>query len=43
LQIALGATVIENSDLTVDETAKVIIDHMKRQGFRRGSANVGKP
>ena len=32
-----GATVIENSQLTVDETAKVIVDHMKQQGFRRGS------
>ena len=42
LQIALGATVIENSDLTVDETAKVIIDHMKQQGFKRGSVTVGK-
>jgi cytidylate kinase len=40
LQIALGAAVIENSDLTVDETAKVIVDHMKQQGFRRGSAAV---
>jgi cytidylate kinase len=42
LQIALGATVIENSDLTVDETAKVIVDHMKQQGFKRGSVTVGK-
>ena len=37
LQIALGATVIENSHLTVDETAKVIVDHMHQQGLRRGS------
>lgn len=42
LQIALGATVIENSELTVDETAKVIVDHMKQQGFKRGCATVGK-
>jgi cytidylate kinase len=42
LQIALGATVIENSDLTVDETAKVIVDHMQQQGFKRGSVTVGK-
>ena len=42
LQIALGATVIENSDLTVDETAKVIVEHMQQQGFRRGAATVGK-
>jgi cytidylate kinase len=38
LQIALGATVIENSELTVQETAKIIVEHMKQQGFRRGSA-----
>jgi len=42
LQIALGATVIENSDLTVDETAEVIVAHMKQQGFKRGSITVGK-
>jgi cytidylate kinase len=42
LQIALGATVVENSDLTVDETAEVIVAHMKQQGFRRGAATVGK-
>jgi len=43
LQIALGATVIENSDLTVEETAKVIVEHMKQQGFKRGSATVKQP
>jgi cytidylate kinase len=42
LQIALGATVIENSDLTVDDTAKVIVEHMRQQGFRRGAATVGQ-
>jgi cytidylate kinase len=42
LQIALGATVIENSKMTVEETARVIVDHMKQQGFRRGRATVGK-
>jgi cytidylate kinase len=42
LQIALGATVIENSKMTVEETAHVIVDHMKEQGFRRGHAAVGK-
>ena len=42
LQIALGATVIENSKLTVDETADVIVAHMKQQGFKRGTATVGK-
>ena len=42
LQIALGATVIENSKLTVDETARVIVDHMKQQGFKRGTVTIGK-
>ncbi|MGD1020464.1 MAG: (d)CMP kinase [Verrucomicrobiia bacterium] len=41
LQIALGATVVENSKLTVDETAKVIVDHIRQQGQRRGSFSVG--
>ena len=36
LQIALGATVIENSKMTVQETAKIVVDHMRQQGFRRG-------
>ncbi len=40
LQIALGATVIDNSNLTVEETARIIVEHMKRQGFRRGAATV---
>jgi len=41
LQIALGATVVENSDLTVDETAQVIVEHIRRQNQRRGSFSVG--
>jgi CMP/dCMP kinase len=41
LQIALGATVIENSSLTVDETAEVIVAHIRQQGQRRGSFGVG--
>jgi cytidylate kinase len=41
LQIALGATVIENSKLTVDENAKVIVDHIRQQGQRRGSFSAG--
>ena len=41
LQIALGATIVENSKLTVDETAKVIVDHIRQQGQRRGSFSVG--
>ncbi|HUI07619.1 MAG TPA: (d)CMP kinase [Verrucomicrobiae bacterium] len=38
LQIALGATVVDNSNLTADETAKIIVDHIRQQGLRRGSA-----
>lgn len=41
LQIALGATVIENSSLTVDETAEVIVAHIRQQGQRRGSFSAG--
>ncbi len=41
LQIALGATVVENSKLTVDETAQVIVDHIRQQDQRRGSFSVG--
>ena len=37
LQIALGATVIDNSQLTAEETAKIIVDHIRQQGLRRGS------
>jgi CMP/dCMP kinase len=38
LQIALGATVIDNSQLTAEETAKIIVDRIRQQGVRRGSA-----
>jgi len=41
LQIALGATVIDNSKLTADETTKVIVDHIRQQGMRRGSFSAG--
>jgi len=41
LQIALGATVIENSNLSVEENAKVLLDHIRQQGLRRGSFGVG--
>jgi cytidylate kinase len=41
LQIALGATVIENSNLSVEENAKVILDHIRQHGQRRGSFSVG--
>jgi cytidylate kinase len=41
LQIALGATVVENSKLTVDETAQIIVDHIRQQDERRGSFSAG--
>jgi CMP/dCMP kinase len=41
LQIALGATVIENSNLSVEENAKVILDHIRHQSQRRGSFSAG--
>jgi len=41
LQIALGATVIENSNLSVEENAKVLLDHIRQQGQRRGSFGIG--
>lgn len=41
LQIALGATVVENSDLTVEETAKVIVAHIRQQAQQGSSFGVG--
>ena len=41
LQIALGATVIENSKLTVEETAKIIVELMRKQGYRGALAGAG--
>jgi cytidylate kinase len=40
LQIALGATVIQNSDLSIEENAQVILDHIRQKDLRRGSASV---
>jgi cytidylate kinase len=40
LQIALGATVVENSGLTVEQTAQKIIDHIHRQDAARGGARA---
>jgi len=37
LQIALGAVVVENSKLTVDETAKRIVELMRQQDQRHGT------
>jgi len=33
--------VVENSKLTVDETAQVIVDHIRQQDQRRGSFSAG--
>jgi len=41
LQIALGATVIENSHLSIEENARVIYDHIQKQAVKRGSFGVG--
>lgn len=41
LQIALGATVIDNSQNTAEQTAQIIVDHIRQQGTRRGSFTVG--
>jgi cytidylate kinase len=37
LQIALGATVVDNSKLTADETARIIVDQIRQRDLRRGS------
>jgi cytidylate kinase len=42
LQIALGATVIDNSKLTAEESAKIVIEHIRQQGVQRGSALENK-
>ena len=41
LQIALGATVIENSGMSIEENARVIYDHIQNQTARRGSFGIG--
>ena len=40
LQIALGATVIDNSQTSPEETVKIILDHIRQQGTRRGAFGV---
>jgi CMP/dCMP kinase len=40
LQIALGATVIENSRLTIEETAKLIVEHIREQDRRRSKLDA---
>jgi cytidylate kinase len=42
LQIALGATVIDNSNWEAPQTTQAILDHMRQQGFRRGSLTAEK-
>jgi cytidylate kinase len=40
LQVAPGATIVDNSKQGVDATAKIIVDHIRQQSLRRGSASV---
>lgn len=40
LQIALGAVVVDNSKNTAEETAKIVVDHVKNPGIRRGAASI---
>ncbi|MCS7049815.1 MAG: (d)CMP kinase [Verrucomicrobiae bacterium] len=40
LQIALGAVVINNSNLTPEQTAQIILDHIRQAGVRRGAMTV---
>ncbi|MGD0652411.1 MAG: (d)CMP kinase [Verrucomicrobiia bacterium] len=41
LQIALGATVIDNSKLTVEETSELIVAHIREQDRRRSKVAAG--
>ena len=41
LQIALGATVIDNSRLTVEETSELIVAHIREQDRRRNKVAAG--
>ena len=41
LQIALGATVIDNSKLTAEETSKLIVAHIREQDRRRSKVAAG--
>lgn len=41
LQIALGATVIDNSRLTVEETSELIVAHIREQDRRRSKVAAG--
>jgi cytidylate kinase len=41
LQVAPGATIVDNSKQGADATAKIIVDHICQQSLRRGSVGVG--
>lgn len=43
LQIALGAVVVDNSQNTAEQTAQIIVDHVKKPGLRRGAAEIRNP
>ena len=40
LQIAPGATIVDNSKQGADVAAKIILEHIRQQSIRRGSAGV---
>jgi cytidylate kinase len=40
LQIALGATVIDNSGLTADETARIVVEHIRETDRRRNQTGA---
>ena len=40
LQVAHGATIVDNSKQGADGTAKIIVDHINQQSLRRGSTGV---
>jgi cytidylate kinase len=42
LQIALGATVIENSNLSVEENARIIADMIRQRMARGGAAGAAR-
>ena len=43
LQIALGATVINNSHQSPEETVRIILDHIRQAGTRRGALGMERP
>jgi cytidylate kinase len=42
LQIANGATLINNTQITAEEAAQIIVAHVRQAGTKRGAATIGK-